>query len=160
MEAPGLVHTTLGATGLVLGAGIFLRPKGTVLHRAVGALYVLVLFGLNLTAFLIYRITGTFGVFHVFALINVGLVLAGFGAVLVKRPGRSWLRVHYHCVGYSYVGLLAAAAVEVAVRIPGWPFLPAVAVPTVTVTLVGGALVVLREHAVMAGLRRGRSVVE
>jgi len=55
MNAPGIAHVGFGFASLVLGAGIFVLPKGTALHRAAGTVYVLSMFGLNLTALLIYR---------------------------------------------------------------------------------------------------------
>ena len=95
MDASGIAHIIFGFASLVLGVGIFSLGKGTDLHRAVGALYVLSMFGLNVTALLIYRVFGRFGVFHVLALINLALLLAGFGTVLLKRPRKRWLRNHY-----------------------------------------------------------------
>ena len=58
MDAPGIAHISFGFAALVLGVGIFSLAKGTDLHRAVGALYILSLFGLNVTALLIYKVFG------------------------------------------------------------------------------------------------------
>lgn len=101
MGAPGVTHVAFGLASLVLGAGVFSLNKGTNLHRGIGALYVLSMFGLNLTAFLIYRMFGAFGVFHVLSVINLVLLLAGFGVVLLQLPHRSWLKIHYFLMGWS-----------------------------------------------------------
>ena len=156
MDASGITHITFGFASLVLGVGIFSSAKGTDLHRVLGALYVLSMFGLNLTALLIYHIFGRFGVFHVLALINLGLVLAGFGTVLLKRPRERWLRNHYYFMGWSYVGLWAATMTEITVRVVGWSLGVAVAVPTIAVTVLGGAWVQLRQRRTLARVKSGR----
>jgi len=156
MDAPGIAHVTFGFAALVLGAGIFTLAKGTDLHRAVGTLYVLSMFGLNVTSLLIYNLFGGFGVFHVIALINLTMLLAGLFTVILKRPRKRWLRNHYYLMGWSYVGLWAAFATEITVRVVHWPLATAVTVPTVAVVVLGGALVRLREQHTMRGLRRSR----
>jgi uncharacterized membrane protein len=154
MNAPGLAHVTFGIASLVFGAGVFSLSKGTDLHRAVGALYVFSMFGLNMTALLIYRLFGGFDVFHVLSLINLATVLTGFGTALLQRPRKNWLKCHYYFMGWSYVGLLAATATEITVRVVHWSFASAVAAPTIAVTFVGGALVVLLERRTIRRLGR------
>lgn len=156
MDPSGLAHVAFGFASLVLGAGIFFLTKGTDLHRIVGVLYVLSMFGLNLTALLIYRLFGGFGVFHVLALASLATLLAGFFTVLLQRPRKRWLRNHYSFMGYSYVGLWAAFATEITVRVVHWPLATAVAVPTVLVVALGGALVQLREQRTIKSLRPAR----
>jgi uncharacterized membrane protein len=149
MDAPGIAHVGFGLASLVLGVGIFSSRKGTDAHRVVGATYVLSMVGLNVTALLIYRMFGGFGVFHVLALINLTLLLAGFFTVLVKRPRENWLRYHYYLMGWAYVGLWAATATEFMVRIVGWSAGVGTVVPTGVVVFLGGALVQLRERRTM-----------
>ena len=115
MAPLGIAHVGCGFVSLVLGAGVFSLAKGTDLHRAVGALYVFSMFGLNLTAMLLYNLFGTFGVFHVISLINLAILLAGFYTVLLQLPRKRWLRNHYYLMGWSYVGLWAAFATEIPV---------------------------------------------
>ena len=156
MDATGLAHVTFGVASLVLGVGVFSLAKGTALHRAVGALYVFSMFGLHVTALLIYRVFGGFGVFHVISLINVGILMAGFGAVLLQYPHKHWLTYHYYFMGWSYVGLLAATGAEIAVRVVHWSFTLAVAAPTIVVTLLGGALVQVLRRRALRQLGSGR----
>jgi len=157
MDVSGFVHVTFGLASLVLGVGVFSLSKGTDLHRAVGALYVFSMFGLNLTALLIYRVFAGFGVFHVLSLINLAILLAGFGTVLLQRPRKTWLRYHYYFMAWSYVGLLAATGTEITVRVVHWSFAPAVAAPTIAVTVFGGALVQFLERRTILRLGGRRS---
>jgi len=157
MEASGIAHVSFGLASLVLGVGIFSVAKGTNLHRAVGALYVFSMFGLHVTALVIYRIFGRFGVFHMISLINLAMLLAGFGTVLLKRPRKRWLRYHYYLMGWTYVGLCAATLTEITVRVVRWPFAVAIIVPTIIVVVVGGALVRLREQQTLPQLG-GRTI--
>lgn len=156
MEPAGVAHTGFAATSLLLGVGVLRRPKATELHRIIGMLYVLCMFGLNVTALTIYRVFGGVGAFHVMSAITLVILLAGFGAVFLKRPRRTWLQYHYYLIGWSYVGLCAAAATEIAVRIPGVSFIAGVAVPTVCVTIAGGAWVQLQKRSTLATVGQGR----
>ena len=156
MQASGLAHTAFAAASLVLGVGLFGFPKGTELHRAVGALYVLNMFGLNVTALTIYRVFGGFGAFHVLSLINLAILLAGFAAAFLRRPRRTWLAYHYYFMGWSYVGLCAAAGAELAVRVLGLPFAAGVTAPTIIITLLGGAWVQLNHRRTLARIVVGR----
>jgi uncharacterized membrane protein len=157
MGAPGLAHVIFGLASLVLGVGVFSLAKGTRLHRAAGALYVLSMFGLHVTALLIYRVFGGFGVFHVISLINVAILMAGFGTVLLQYPRKGWLRYHYYFMGWSYVGLLAATGTEITVRVVHWSFALAVAAPTIVVTVLGGAVVQTLERRTIRRLGDQRS---
>jgi len=81
-----------------------------------GAGYVMAMVLVNLTALGVYRLTGRFGPFHALALLSLATVAWGMRAVLRRRPG--WLLTHYHSMVWSYLGLLAAACAEIAIRVP------------------------------------------
>ena len=155
MEPSGVAHTAFASASLLLGIGVLTRPKGTDRHRILGVLYVLCMFGLNVTALTIYRVFGRVGPFHVLSAINLLILLAGFGVVFLRRPRRAWLQYHYYLMGWSYVGLCAAAATEVAVRLPGVSFLAGVIVPTVCVTILGGTWVQLQKRKTLATIGQG-----
>jgi uncharacterized membrane protein len=154
MAPLGAFHLALAVIALAAGPLIFVLEKGTRLHIVIGRTYVVSMVGLNLTAFFIYRLFGGFGPFHVFALMSLASVLAGFAAAYFKRPPKEWLRHHYRAMSWSYVGLLAAAAAEAVVRIPflrslggGWvSFWVLVLVPTFAICFVGGYLISTREE--------------
>lgn len=152
MNATGIAHTGVAVVSLVLGAVMLGMPKGTELHRAIGILYVFSMIVLNVTALTIYRVFGGFGVFHVLALINLAALLMGFGAVYLKRPRGAWLVYHYYFMGWSYVGLCAAAGSEIGVRLPGVSLLLGTLVPTSVIVLVGGAWVELSRRSTLQAL--------
>ncbi len=158
MQAAGLAHAGFSVASLLLGVGVFRLAKGTELHRVVGVAYVLSLFAVNVTALTIYRIFGRFGVFHALSVVNLAILLAGFGAAFLKRPRGAWLQYHYYFMGWSYVGLCAAAGAELAVRIPGVSFLAGVLVPTVVITVLGGARVQVSRRQTLARIGRARSL--
>jgi uncharacterized membrane protein len=112
----GAAHFAAALVALALGALVLLERKGTPSHRAIGAGYVTAMLMTNLTALAIFRLTGRFGPFHALPLLSLATVAWGLRAVLRRRQG--WLLTHYHCMAWSYVGLLAAAAAEIAVRVP------------------------------------------
>ena len=112
----GAAHFTSALAALALGALVLPERKGTLSHRAMGASYVMAMVAVNLTALTIYRLTGRFGPFHALALLSLATVAWGMRAVLRRRQG--WMHTHYYCMAWSYIGLLAAAAAEIAVRVP------------------------------------------
>jgi uncharacterized membrane protein len=146
----GLAHLVCAAAAIFFGAGIIVTPKGTPRHRQMGRIYGLSMLGLNVTALLIYRLSGTFGPFHVAALLSLLTVIAGVVAVVTRRPRATWLTLHANFMSWSYVGLLAAAAAEAATRIPAAPFWGMVAVASLAVFAVGGYLVITRIPRVLS----------
>jgi uncharacterized membrane protein len=157
MQPAGIAHTLCALASLALGGVVFGLPKGTDVHRVAGMLYVFSMFGVNLTALTLYRVFGVFGLFHALAVVNLTILLLGFGAVFLRRPGRAWLQYHYYFMGWSYVWLCAATGAEVGLRIPGLSFVPAVVAPTVTITLLGGAWVQMRRHTTLRRVVGARS---
>lgn len=72
---------------------------------------------LNLTAFLIYRLYGGFGIFHVFALLSIATLTAGMYPVLTrKRP--DYLLQHFNYMYWSVIGLYCAFMAETFTRLP------------------------------------------
>ena len=148
MNIIGWAHTICSVSALVTGAAVLLRRKGTTGHRRLGWVYVGSMLGLNATAFLIYRLFGGFGPFHVAALLSLATVAGGMVPALRRRPG--WLTRHYWWMTYSYVGLLAAAASEVVTRMPGTAFWGAVFLASAAVVAIGAVLINRRASATLA----------
>lgn len=142
----GLIHLLSAFVALLLGLGVFLARKGTRLHKGLGYGYVLSMVVLNLTAFLIYRLYGRFGPFHIAALISSATLVAGFIPAFLRRPQGRWLAWHYEFMAWSYVGLLAAGVAETAVRLPKVPFWGAVFGGSVIVSA-AGAFVISRARS-------------
>ena len=119
----GIGHMVAASLSLLTGGIQLTRRKGDAFHRRLGYVYVATMTVNSVTALTIYRFTGGFNVFHVLALyslFNVGMALR---PMLAHPRPHQWLRIHYHWVAWSYVGLSAAAVTEFLVRVlflPGW----------------------------------------
>ena len=111
----GAVHFTAAIVALVFGAIVIGAPKGTPLHRTIGAGYVAAMVILNASALAIYRLTGQFEPFHALALFSLATIVRGVVPALRRRPG--WLMAHYWSMAWSYLALLAAACSEIVVRL-------------------------------------------
>ncbi len=157
-SAAGFMHTALALASIGLGFITLVKPKGTRWHRAVGMAYVFAMFGMNVTALTIFEAFGGFGVFHVLSLVSVTTLLFGFGAAYLRRPPDAWIDAHAHLMAWSYVGLVAAAFSEIAVRIPGVPFGPGVAVPSFLIPIIGGFWIRRTLGAAAAKRRRGAGI--
>jgi uncharacterized membrane protein len=116
MTSFGVAHLSAAVAALAFGGVVLLARKGTESHRVMGAGYVAAMLATNLTALGVYHLTGAFGPFHALALVSLAIIARGMAAVWRRRAG--WLKTHYYSMAWSYVGLLAAASAEVAVRIP------------------------------------------
>jgi uncharacterized membrane protein len=111
----GAVHLTVAVAALAFGAIVLGAPKGTALHRTIGAGYVVAMVILNVSALGIYRLTGHFQPFHALALLSLATIVRGMVPALRRRPG--WLMAHYWNMAWSYLALLAAACSEIVVRL-------------------------------------------
>ncbi len=142
----GLVHVIAAIVALLTGTLIFVVNKGGLLHRRIGYGYVVSMLVLNISAFLIYRLFGTFGPFHVMALFSTACILGGTVPALFRHCIRHWLQWHYYFMNWSVVGLYAAFWAETFTRtLPMGRFWPIVAGATVVTTTIGAVLI--RRHA-------------
>ncbi|MEY2507502.1 MAG: hypothetical protein QOH01_1831 [Verrucomicrobiota bacterium] len=137
----GYFHTSAAMAALLFGAFVFPMIKGTRLHKVLGYFYAAALLTTNVTAFGLYRLTGHFGMFHIAAIVSFLTLLAALIPVITRRPRKAWLTLHYKYTSWSYVGLLAAAVSEAAVRLPHAPFWPAVAFGSAIFFGIGGWLI-------------------
>ncbi len=136
----GTAHVVFALFAIASGAWVLMRRKGDAAHRGRGWVYVGSMVGLNVTALLVYDLTGSFGPFHVMAIASLVGVLIGV-AYVRRRPPSRWRYLHATWMSWSYVGLLAAAAAEVATRLPESPFWWTVLVASGAVMAVGGLLI-------------------
>lgn len=113
----GDVHLIAAFVALAAGGWVFLIPKGTRWHRTLGHLYVTAMVVLNASALGIYRLTGSFGPFHVFALVALGTLAMAMGTVLLRRPRKKWIEAHAGWMAGSYMGLAAAFVAETSTRL-------------------------------------------
>jgi len=141
----GLLHLTAAVVAMITGALVILTPKATVGHKRIGYVYVVSMLLVNLTAFLIYRLFGKFGPFHVAAIFSSVTILGGMIPILFRRRFTDWLSYHYFFMNWSVVGLYAAFWAETLVRLfPMAQFWPVVMLATLATTLTGSILI--RRH--------------
>jgi uncharacterized membrane protein len=113
----GWLHLIASILALVFGTWVLITPKGTRAHRRVGYLYAVSMLLLIATAFLIYRLFGRFGVFHIAAIVSAVTLAGGMIPAVLRKP-KNWLGLHFSFMYWSVFGLYAAFVAEVAVRLP------------------------------------------
>lgn len=133
----GAIHLVAAVLAMVCGAFVLLKQKGTALHRRAGYSYLFFMVLLNSSAFLIYRLFGKFGIFHVLAIVSFLTLAAGMIPLLIKKPANNWANLHFNFMYWSVVGLYAAFAAEVLVRVPKTPFFGMVGVATAVIMILG-----------------------
>lgn len=131
----GLAHLIIALFAIGFGTVVILSKKGTRKHRWFGRAYVGSMVAVNVSALAIYELFGGFGMFHWLALFSLLSVLAGYFPARSRRPG--WKIQHAYFMSGSYVGLIAALSAEILTRTPWLPFMGAVAVASISVTILG-----------------------
>lgn len=114
----GLLHLAAACLAMLLGAAVLFLPKGTRLHKRIGYAYALAMLTVNATAFAIYYLWGRFGVFHWFAVLSTGTLLAGMLPMFLFRNRLKALGWHLGFMYWSVIGLYCAFVAEVLVRMP------------------------------------------
>lgn len=138
-SSEGFIHLISSIAALALGTIVLATPKGTRLHKRLGYGYVASMVVLNITAFMIYRLFGRFGPFHVAAIASSATLLAGIIPAIFLRHKKSWIYLHLSCMYFSVIGLYAAFASEVMTRLPGFRFWWSVAGATLIVIVLGAS---------------------
>ena len=110
------LHVAAATIALISGLFVVLWPKGRGVHRLAGLFYVFAMLVNNLSALMIYNLTGQLNLFHAFALLSLLCTLMGL-VLPLTRPA-NWLVRHAYWMAWSYLGLLAAAANEAVIRLP------------------------------------------
>lgn len=141
----GMVHLLAAFLATVTGTLVLGMRKGTRKHKQVGYVYVFAMAVLNVTALFIYTLNGSFGIFHVGAILSGLTVLGGMMPVIKKQKGA--LYRHLAFMYWSVIGLYAAFASETLTRIPDTPFYGMVGVATGVIMFLGAlAYVKLRKN--------------
>lgn len=112
----GAIHVTSAVLALLTGTVVFIDAKGHLLHRALGVAYVAAMVATNVSAFGLYRLTGTIALFHVLAAVSLWTLVMAMIRLFSILPNR--IALHGIWMVRSYVGLLAAAAIEAMTRVP------------------------------------------
>ena len=131
----GLMHLIASIIALITGTWVITTQKGTAIHKKIGYIYVVSMTVLIITAFMIYRLFGGFGIFHIAAIISTIALLGGMIPVILRKPEKSWLGLHYNFMYWSVMGLYAAFVAEVLTRVPQTRFFWMVGIATFGVML-------------------------
>lgn len=114
----GFIHFIFSILSLIFGTFILVTEKGTIKHKLIGRLYALTMFVSLITAFMTYRLFGTWGIFHWTAVISTLTILLGLIPILIKRPINNYVMLHYSFMYWSIIGVYGAFVSETLVRIP------------------------------------------
>ncbi len=148
----GAYHTVLALVALISGAYVVFQTKGTLTHKKVGYIYVASMLLMNVTA-LFTQVLFTFGPFHILAIFSLLTVLFGILSPLLFRHHGNWLSWHYAGMSWSYVGLWAAFAAEIVVRLPleglGVSFWQVVIGASLLITVLGGYYIKKHESSLV-----------
>jgi uncharacterized membrane protein len=112
-DTAALTHVAAATSGLVLGAVVLIRGKGTPSHRVIGGVYAGVLLLVNVAALSVHR-DATFGVFHWLALVSLVTLVVGLAPLLLGRRSGPAVATHAYCMTWSYAGLVAAGTGQLA----------------------------------------------
>lgn len=139
IEKPvGFIHLVSAILALISGTTVLALHKGTTLHRKIGYVYAISMIIVNVTAFMIYRLFGGFGIFHIAAVISLATIVGGMVPILLRKPD-SWLSLHLSCMYWSVMGLYAAFVSEIFTRVPETPFFGMVGIATGVIMFLAAA---------------------
>jgi len=135
-DSIGLIHLLASILSLIAGTAILLMRKGTQRHRQIGYVYAFGMSIVILTAFMIYRLFGGFGPFHIAAIVSFVTLVLGMLPILYRW--NNWQYMHLSFMYWSVMGLYAAFASETLVRLPAAPFWGTVGIATTAIMVIGG----------------------
>ena len=114
----GLIHFIASIFALLLGTFVLILQKGTQKHKIIGRLYALTMLIVLTTAFMTYRLFGTWGIFHWTAVISSLTLICGLVPILTRRPANNYVSIHFSFMYWSVVGIYGAFVSETLVRMP------------------------------------------
>ncbi len=132
----GEIHLSAALLATLLGTYILIAKKGTKTHRQVGMAYFGMMLTVNITAFLIYRLFGGFGIFHMAAIFSLATLLVGMIPIL-RGKTKSSMIMHINFMYWSVIGLYAAFVSETLTRIPDKPFYKMLGIAVLLTTAAG-----------------------
>ncbi len=131
----GLIHLVTALIAMVTGAMVLVSKKGTRKHRLIGYVYFVAMVLMNLSAFALYNLFGSWGIFHWAAVVSLLTVIGGVRVAIRRKPG--WLYPHLAWMYWSVIGLYAAFFSEAFTRIPSTPFFGMVGIATAATMIIG-----------------------
>lgn len=144
MNTLSIIHLIFVLIALTAGALLLVLPKGTRWHRTLGHIYFTNAVGAHLTVLPTIDQTATPEPLRYLALTSLVVLAIGILPVLFRYPKDTWLGMHMGAMLGSYVGLVAAAAAEVASRIVDEQFFFSVIVATSAAIILVGVIAIHR----------------
>ncbi|NBC67132.1 MAG: DUF2306 domain-containing protein [Bacteroidetes bacterium] len=117
-DTVGFIHLVSAIISMITGTMILVMKKGTLNHKRVGYVYVAAMAAVLITAFMIYRLWGGWGLFHYAALVSSVTLLGGMIPILFKYPKDSYIAFHFSFMYWSVMGLYGAFFAEIMTRLP------------------------------------------
>lgn len=117
-DTVGFIHLLSAIISMITGTLIFVMKKGTLNHKRVGYVYVTAMAAVLITAFMIYRLWGGWGLFHYAAVVSSVTLLGGMVPILFKYPKQSYIAFHFSFMYWSVMGLYGAFFAEIMTRLP------------------------------------------
>lgn len=114
----GLIHLIVSIIALLTGTLNLILVKGSALHKRIGRVYAISMIVLLVTAFMMYNLFGTWGIFHWTAVISTLTLICGLFPILTKRPKNNYVSLHFCFMYWSVIGLYGAFVSELFVRLP------------------------------------------
>jgi uncharacterized membrane protein len=151
----GWLHILCAVAALLVGAAVFFRQKGTRTHRVLGYFYSALLLLVNVSALSTFSISGSPGPFHAMAVVSLATLVAGFISAVLRRPRSWWLDLHAYFMSWSYVGLAAAGASQIATQYSHLPGSLAIIAPSAATIVCGALLIHTRVPCILAELSAG-----
>ncbi|MCU0325839.1 MAG: DUF2306 domain-containing protein [Spirosomaceae bacterium] len=122
-------HITASVMGLITSTIVLVAAKGTQFHRKTGYVFAVVMLIINISALMMYRLTGKFNFLHIFAIISLASLIRGMLPAM-RRNSANWLRTHITGMVGAALGVWAAGIAELITRV-----LRHHLTPTLTITL-------------------------
>ncbi len=116
-SSTGLIHFIASIFALLLGTLVLVLPKASK-HKIIGRLYALSMLVVLITAFMTYRLFGTWGIFHWTAIISSLTLICGLMPILTRRPTNNYISLHFSFMYWSIMGVYGAFVSETLVRMP------------------------------------------
>lgn len=146
----GLIHFVSAIFAMLFGMVVIFNKKGTKTHIKFGYAYSISMLLLLVSAFMIYKVTGTFGPFHIAAVISSLTLIGGIVPAYLKKPEKTWLEFHYEFMSWSVVGLYAAFWSETFSRFFRFSgFWVVVATATAITVAVGATLIKMKKKKIL-----------
>jgi len=126
---------------MIAGGYVLLQPKGTKKHKQIGYIYVSSMVLVCGSAWGIYNLKENFGMFHILAFVGFVTLAAGMIPLILKNIQKSYKVFHFWFMYHSVLGLYAAFASELSVRIPRKPFNAMVGIATGVIFVLGSLFI-------------------